>query len=214
MIPSLLSKEIPASVKLPSFFFAKSSWNISLDNDLHSAFQKHMQFQIVDSIIFQASRPSVARSLQFDDADTSEENRNVSNVCRALPVAVKKKHACKPKTLLVQPEHHRFTRSCLKLDGYRPTPVQEVVQRPKKRPRAKLLLVEMTDQVEGLVPESDDKQEAEHTESMFTEDMQIPATPIRVLQNVGVDLGIDPEKLSKDKLEADPLAPTPPVDDD
>jgi hypothetical protein len=44
MIPSLLSKEIPASVKLPSLFFAKSSWNISLDSDMHSAFQKHMQF--------------------------------------------------------------------------------------------------------------------------------------------------------------------------
>jgi hypothetical protein len=64
--------------------------------------------------------------------------------------------------------------------------------------------VEINDHVEGSGPESDDKQEAEHKESMYTEDMEFPATPIRVLQNVGVDLGIDPEKLSKDKPEPDP----------
>jgi hypothetical protein len=127
---------------------------------------------------------------------------------------VKKKRACKPRTLLVQPEHHRFTRSYLKLDGYRPIPIQDAVQRPKKRPHAKLLLVEINDHVEGSGPESDDKQEAEHKESMYTEDMEFPATPIRVLQNVCVDLGIDPEKLSKDKPEPDPLAPNSPVDDD
>jgi hypothetical protein len=36
------------------------------------------------------------------------------------------------------------------------------------------------------------------------EDIQYPATPIRVMQNVGVQLGIDLAKLTVEKLEADP----------
>jgi hypothetical protein len=38
------------------------------------------------------------------------------------------------------------------------------------------------------------------------DDIQYPATPIRVMQNVGVQFGIDPAKLTAEKLEADPEA--------
>ena len=36
--------------------------------------------------------------------------------------------------------------------------------------------------------------------------MNIPDTPIHVMQRVGLHLGIDPEKLSKEQLEAAPEA--------
>jgi hypothetical protein len=36
------------------------------------------------------------------------------------------------------------------------------------------------------------------------EDIQYPATPIRLMQHVGVQLGIDPAKLTMEQLEADP----------
>jgi hypothetical protein len=44
--------------------------------------------------------------------------------------------------------------------------------------------------------------------------MEIPATPIHVMQSVGIDLGIDPAKLTKDKLEADPKDKTDSDKDD
>lgn len=92
----------------------------------------------------------------------------------------------------MQPESKRFTRSSLKLDGFRPAPVVESV-RPKKKSRAKMLLVDNSKKDKDFEEEG-----KEHSE------MEIPETPIPVLQRVGRELGIDPEKLSEDKLEAGP----------
>jgi hypothetical protein len=44
--------------------------------------------------------------------------------------------------LVVKPVERRFTRNALKDKGFRPTPVLDTQPKPKKRPRAKLLLPE------------------------------------------------------------------------
>jgi hypothetical protein len=48
---------------------------------------------------------------------------------------------------------------------------------------------------------------AEDQEHEATQRMQTPVTPIPVMQRVGYALGISPDKLTKDKLEAGPSSP-------
>jgi hypothetical protein len=42
------------------------------------------------------------------------------------------------------------------------------------------------------------------SEEVDPEQMNIPATPIHVMQKVGEDLGMDPSKLTREQLEAEP----------
>jgi hypothetical protein len=88
------------------------------------------------------------------------------------------------------PEERRFTRSCLK-DGFRPKPVLGVQPKPKKRQRSKLLLV---------VSSPMDKDSGVETEE---EPLIPPPTPIPVMQRVGLQLGVDPSKITAEKLGAD-----------
>jgi hypothetical protein len=85
----------------------------------------------------------------------------------------------------------------LKKDGCRPAPVLEVKPRPKKKSRAKFLLVLPQD--EGVNVDEDNDQGEDDQEFI-----NIPATPIEVMQRVGSQLGIAPDKLTKVRLEADP----------
>jgi hypothetical protein len=67
--------------------------------------------------------------------------------------------------------------------------------RTKKKQRSKLSLVEVvTDENTNNTTQS----------TTGPEDVQIPPTPSRVMQNVGMKLGIGPEKLTREQLEADP----------
>jgi hypothetical protein len=85
----------------------------------------------------------------------------------------------------------------LKKDGCRPAPVLEVKPRPKKKSRAKFLLVLPQD--EGVNVDEDNDQGEDDQEFI-----NIPATPIALRKWVGPQLGIAPEKLTKERLEADP----------
>jgi hypothetical protein len=70
--------------------------------------------------------------------------------------------------------------------------------RPKKRPRAKLWLVEQDS-------EKSSEQDEQTDEGVRNNgDTAIPATPIVLMQRVGTGPGIDPAKLTKEQLEADP----------
>jgi hypothetical protein len=78
--------------------------------------------------------------------------------------------------------------------------------RPKKKQRAKFLLEEVDD-VQQLSEIQLDKEKSDPSTSGTAreqEDVQIPKTPIAVMQSVGLKLGIDPKKLTKEQLEADP----------
>jgi hypothetical protein len=91
---------------------------------------------------------------------------------------------------LIEPENRRFTCSSLKYNGYKPVPILEKVVRPKKKARAKMLVLPK----DGCAISNSDK---------GNDYIQIPATPIEVMQKVGRELGIEPEELAKEKLVAD-----------
>jgi hypothetical protein len=56
--------------------------------------------------------------------------------------------------------------------------------------------------------EESTKEQQKQDQHSSADDVQIPATPINVLQRVGVQLGIHPAKITKEKLEANPKAKT------
>jgi hypothetical protein len=84
-------------------------------------------------------------------------------------------------------------------DGYKPKPVLSVPPKIKKKPRAKLLIQK--------VEEEEGKSDNVIKEKVATEEV-LPATPVHVLQRVGLSLGIDPSKLTQEQLEAVPKKKT------
>jgi hypothetical protein len=205
-----MSKEVPLSVKMPAFLMAKRSWNIAFDLPDRFAVGGNVLSQCADRIAVNIKHRPVARSLVFEPLENTEVSAEHVAIFSASPVTVRKKRGRKQKPLIVQPEERRFTRSSMKLNGYRPTPVMTEGPRLKKKQRAKLLLVDTPVDTAGTVDKADDIASSEDAETNNAEDVEIPPTPIHVMQNVGIDLGIDPKKLTKDMLEADPndLSPT------
>jgi hypothetical protein len=109
-----------------------------------------------------------------------------------------KKRRTKATAPLVQSTERRFTRSCLKMDGYRPTPVLAVQPKIRKKVRARNLLMTMEQEAVG--------QEKVQEEERRNEEQSVPVPPIPLarLQRVGYALGIAPDRLSKEQLEAGP----------
>jgi hypothetical protein len=144
----------------------------------------------------------VARVLDFE-----EHQEFVSYDCTkfiATPSTPKQKRSRKARAPLVQPAQRRFTCSLLKSDGYKPRAVLDgEPKKKKKKSRAKVLVVNQA-QLET------DNSEAEFGQNVQKdqETEEIPVTPIVVTQNVGMALGIPPEKLTKEQLEAGPNSST------
>jgi hypothetical protein len=103
----------------------------------------------------------------------------------------------KSASSIVQPTERRFTRSCLKTDGYRPAPVLVVQPKIKKKVRAKNLLLEME-------KEATQQQQEEARDQEEQQQVPAPPIPLAVMQRVGQSLGIAADKLSKEQLEAVP----------
>jgi hypothetical protein len=202
MLPELLTTKLPASLSFKSaspLVFSKRTWTIAFDydNSYLLTFTGSSKVQPNNKAIVHPRRRSVARALCFDDVSESSEE-HLPPVFAATPVSsLRKKGRGRPRKIqapLVEPENRRFTRSSLKSNGFRPSPVVQQMARPKKKPRAKMLICQGTMDEEG--------------QSGSKEKVQIPATPIQTMQKVGVELGIDPEKLSREKLEAAPSSST------
>jgi hypothetical protein len=201
MLPSLLSKKLPLSVSLPPFMMAKRSWEIAFDIDLKFKFPSLDEVVEVQRPVITSKSRAVARTLVFDVTEASDPP-----VFSASPVSVQKKRCRKAKAPVVQSTNRRFTRSCLKLDGFRPKPIVDGCLQPKKKQRAKFLLEEVDD-VQQMTDIQLDKDKGDSSASGTAreqEEVQIPKTPIAVMQSVGIKLGIDPKKLTKEQLEADP----------
>jgi hypothetical protein len=115
----------------------------------------------------------------------------------------KKRRQRKKVVPLVENSERRFTRSCLNKEGYRPKPVLDMLPKIKKKSRAKLLLVrDAENDVEEQHSLHNEDAREEETDEAATD---IPVTPLPVLQSVGIALGIAPEKLTKEQLEAEPV---------
>jgi hypothetical protein len=87
----------------------------------------------------------------------------------------------------------------LKSDGYKAKAVLDGEPKKKKLNRAKLLVVNQSSTVMENAEVS-----LEQTAQIDQEEEEIPVTPIMVMQNVGLALGIPPKKLTKEQLEAGP----------
>jgi hypothetical protein len=200
LMPLILSKEVPLSMKISPFMLAKSSCQISFHfggepNLVHWLHSRENIAKDKDMISVLARRRLVARALCFEADPSSGTYDSQPPIFSASPISMKKKRNWQARTPVVQPTQKRFTHSCLKTDGYRPKPILGDQPRPKKKQRSKLLLVEMVnDESKSNTPQSNAE----------PEDVEIPPTPIRVMQNVGMKLGIGPEKLTREQLEADP----------
>jgi hypothetical protein len=211
VLPQMLAKSVQPSL-LSSPFLA-----VSLTNSWESAPVPQVQLSeksmghgsVLDLSDF---RRPVACALTYEQSEYSIETGLCSEHF-VSPVSVPKKRG-RPRKVqppLVEPANRHFTRSSLKLDGYRSRPVIEKTKK-KVQPRAKLLLSQATS--ENLV------QSAMHPDNVAEEmvkitpaneddgaggaTVQTPETPIPVLQRVGRQLGISPDKLTKEVLEAAP----------
>jgi hypothetical protein len=140
----------------------------------------------------------VARVLDFEDHNAESDVLHSTEFSATLSTP-KQKRPRKVRAPLVQPAERMFTRSSLKSDGYKPKAVIDGEPKKKKMSRAKMLVVNQTHR---------EKENAdvglEQNVQMDQEEEEIPVTPIVVMQNVGLALGIPPEKLTKEQLEAGP----------
>jgi hypothetical protein len=127
--PGLMSKSVPLSIRTPAFLMAKRSWHIAFDVPNHLELGKDLHCQSVDRVPIIIKRRPVARALVFEPLDNVEDSGGPAITFSASPVTVKKKRGHKQKPLVVQPEERRFTRSSLKLNGFRPTPVMAATPR-------------------------------------------------------------------------------------
>ncbi|CAM0956790.1 unnamed protein product [Alopecurus aequalis] len=123
-----------------------------------------------------------------------------SDMCFTSPQLVTPSKVAKlrqKKDLLLGGPVRRSARQKEMKDGFRSTPaVEELVpvkKRAKKQSKTK----------KGEVPEQDPKDRCDNEEKM-----QMPFTPISVIQNVGIGLGIDPALLTEDQLMAVPDLPS------
>jgi hypothetical protein len=195
MMPLLMTKDIPLSLKSVSFNWVKRSWTAAFDDNAAWKIQLGTvgdQRQLLNRKVIQVKR-KVARVLDFEDQPAAADILQ-STEFSATPSTPKKKRSRKVRAPLVQPAERRFTRSALKSNGYKPKAVMDVEPKKKKPSRAKMLVVnEIHSEQENAEGDLDHGQEEE-----------IPVTPIVVMQNVGLALGIPPEKLTKEQLEVGP----------
>jgi hypothetical protein len=128
--------------------------------------------------------------------DHEQEVNSAAPLFASSLVSMRKKRGRgrKLQVPLVEPENRRFTRCSLKLQGYKPKPVIEKVKPMKAGAK---LLVHQFDQ--SLVRDS-----AAGSDEQPNQNIHTPQTPIPVMQRVGRELGIAPEKLTKELLEAAP----------
>jgi hypothetical protein len=155
-----------------------------------------------------SKRRPVARVLTFNDLGNVQGMEKESHFV-STPVSVPKKRGRprKVQVAVVEPANRRFTRTSLKLQGFRPKPIIEKVKPMKAR--AKFLLQQLD---RDLVEEKDD--EHDQTGAQESQAACTPETPIPVMQRVGRELGIAPKKLTKESLEAAPKGPSSSSADD
>jgi hypothetical protein len=223
LLPDLYSASVPLSLRVSPFSLLKRTWSI--------AFQSATEFRAPLLTVgetprqMQVLRRKVARALTFQSDDMEEPISLNHSQC--LPIftgtpdsAAVKKRGRKARTLVLQPTVRRFTRSCLNKEGYRPKALEIQQVQPKKKPRAKLWLVEedfgkMTEEIKDQNNNAERKEMPTAAGNEEEDGVSIPITPILVMQRVGVELGIDPAKLTKEQLTAEPrVSSTSSSDDD
>ena len=146
-------------------------------------------------------RRSVARALSFDSQQDSQQQEVLQPpVFSASPVASSiKKMRCRRAPPIEVTAVRRSERTASKADGFHSQLVLVATPRPEKRARKQSKKGDKPEESEEYVGAVDKEGEKE--------DELVPRTPLHVMQVVGIQLGIDPAKLTKEKLMAAPHFP-------
>jgi hypothetical protein len=136
IMPAFSNVKIPVSLNISAFNMVKRPWSVAFEFQSKDGHVLSSAVKVKEVLI--PRRRKVARSLCFDGSDDTL-NAPVFSATPASDAKVKQRRRRKQ---VVQSTERRFTRSCLNKEGYRPTPVVDSKARPKKRPRAKLWLVD------------------------------------------------------------------------
>jgi hypothetical protein len=179
-LPDFMTKQVFQSMSLSPFnsLLIKGPWTDLLGQSGYvpaddSASSADSVFDLnVNTSEVTEHRP-VARLLSFD-SNADNLAQKVPPLFSETPGTMHKKRGRprKSQIALVQPTNHRFTRSALKDDGFRPKPVIEKAK-PKSKPRAKMLL-HMMEAKDHTVPQVQHKT----SKDSGKEKMTTPATPI------------------------------------
>jgi hypothetical protein len=192
-LPSWFSMHVPKGLSVP-FVFLKKIFGAGPMLELQRGTQSCERF-------LESGRLQMEVSVTGGGVtSTVEKGQDFHGIWQHdVPTPRAKKKRAKATASLVQSAERRFTRSCLKLDGYRPTPVLAVQPKIRKKVRAKNLLVTME-------KEAEEQKQGQKEEEKRNEEQTVPVPPIplALLQRVGHSLGIAPDKLSKEQLEAGP----------
>ncbi|KAI4965022.1 hypothetical protein ZWY2020_057643 [Hordeum vulgare] len=182
------SKDVPRHLTMPvamPILLPKRSWSLAFDED-----------NAEPRIIYQDSTHAPASEvIASSDSISAPSGDLFSFETPAAPNKGPRKKAMP----IVDSSVRRCTKGSIKRDGFKPVLQELPMHVPKKRkPRAKPL----------------DAPEVQAAPSSSHEEFVPPMTPVRVIQAVGHNLGIAPEKLSEDRLMEDPDVSKPsPADD-
>jgi hypothetical protein len=95
---------------------------------------------------------------------------------------------------IVDTVYRRSTRSCTKRDGHKPVSMSDTASRPRKKSKAQKKEMGKEEAVHAEVSKCTNAEE---------DNLDIPPeTPLHVMQNVGIALGIEPTMLTEEKLKA------------
>ena len=201
MIPDPLSTSVPLSLRqnlvqpMEPIVLSKRSWSVAFDptDDFEMFWTGESAHSGLQGQLNSPVRRKVARALSFEPVVATDDEPTLPPVFIGSPSTPvgKKRRGRPPKVSTPASEagFRRSTRNKLKNDGHRPTPAVTshlAVSQPRKRARATPL-------------------QGKKNKSADADAELIPKTPLQSMQAVGIALGIDPVKLTKEMLEADPI---------
>ncbi|KAM0894003.1 hypothetical protein ACQ4PT_024742 [Festuca glaucescens] len=184
VLPSMYGKLVPEAKVVSPFAFLKklsgfplSVLAMEMEGDKQHPIQSRPR-------MFTLSVPH-REVMSIAEESVGQTDTQLGAVDLSMSVTVRKRKMRKAAAPLVQSIERRFTRSYLKIDGYRAKPILAIQPKIKKKSRAKNLL---------MLLEKEAQQQEQGEEQGNEEQAQVPITPIAVMQRVGLALGIAPEK--------------------
>ncbi|KAM0827988.1 hypothetical protein ACQ4PT_067840 [Festuca glaucescens] len=198
MLPPQMIIERLISVALPHSFFSAIPKPLSYP-PFKSVFLSEPELLFKGSLSYSLGlmHAQVARRPRVwcQEGDSATPIQSVSQKKRGRPR--------KAEPAVVDTAYRRSTRSCTKRDGHMPVSMSDTVTRPRKKVKVqrKKAGEEMTD-VPDTTAETDQESQQQHNADNT---VQIPPeTLVHIMQRVGVALGIDPDMLTEEKLNAVP----------
>jgi hypothetical protein len=163
--------------------------------------QKFLMCSVQGTVVASRSKQR-SRFLSLEYSEHNTETVELSDPSFSVtppPVVGKKRKARVSRSAqapaIVDSVYRRSTRSCTKRDGHKPVSMSDTVSRPRKKSKLQKKSLEKEEEVQVQTSVND---EADSSVAVP------PETPLHVMQNVGIALGIEPTLLTEEKLKAAP----------